>query len=898
MAGTVHVRKNITQYIEADMLAVADMADRFISSELELLRMRARNVAHELTDSKQEKWAEILTAQGELNPHFAGLAVLDKDGSVAISSGKIPAHPELLGNKYIQNAFSGRESFTSTIPTEHGVMFYLAAPIPKEQNRILVLTIDGLYFSELTAKYHVWETGHIFIDDNEGYIIANTRHQWVQNRQNFIIRAQSEPQYEELAGVITNLIGGQRGVGYYAISGVRRICAYRPISGSPEGWVLGIVAPLTESPVRDVDKGLLIVGLISFLLSVIAAVIASNFIKKPFEQVVALKEEAQAHSRSKSAFLANMSHELRTPLNVIIGLTDLMLEEKDLPEYVTENHLSISNAGGTLLSIVNDILDISKIESGKLSLVPVEYHIPSLLNDTVILISTYIGEKPVDLKLNINETLPSMLYGDELRIKQIMNNLLSNAVKYTNVGTVELGVSYECSGDEVWLTITVKDTGMGIKEADIKNLFKDYFQIDKKANRKIEGTGLGLSITHQLVHMMGGHITVESEYGKGSTFTVKIRQGFINDTIIGTDVAENLRNFNYSCAKRSTSNRLVRVDLGHASVLVVDDIPNNLDVAAGLMRKYNMTVHCVTSGQMAVDIIRKGTPSYDAIFMDHMMPEMDGIEAAKAIRALDTEYSRNIPIIALTANAIYGAEQQFFDNGFQDFLSKPIDIIQLDAILKKWVRSKTPQKTDQSTRSSEQKERNHLSVDINISGIDPQEGISRYGNDTEVYLSILRSFAGKTPALLDKLRDVGPETLRECGINAHGLKGSSGNISAFAVSKAAARLESAAKNGDFDKIKSLTEPLLKETELLIANINAWFEAHDRKKTRKNAPDREVLESLLQSCKAYDMSGIDNAMDKLEAVSYDSGADLVAWLREKIDIMELNDVIERLSKEYS
>jgi signal transduction histidine kinase len=271
-------------------------------------------------------------------------------------------------------------------------------------------------------------------------------------------------------------------------------------------------------------------------------------------------EAAQAASRSKSTFLANMSHELRTPLNVIIGLTDLMLEEEGLSAYVRSNLQSVGNAGGTLLSIVNDILDISKIESGKLTLIPVEYHTPSLISDTIILLKTYIGDKPIDFKLHISEDLPEVLYGDELRVKQIMNNLLSNAVKYTSEGTVDLSMECERAGNDVWMEISVKDTGKGIRGEDLKNLFTDYYQADAMANRKTEGTGLGLSITRRMVQMMDGKISVDSEYGKGSTFRVRVRQGFVSDEKIGAAVAEKLSNFSYDNTKHQTSSKLVRAN--------------------------------------------------------------------------------------------------------------------------------------------------------------------------------------------------------------------------------------------------------------------------------------------------------------------------------------------------
>ena len=397
-------------------------------------------------------------------------------------------------------------------------------------------------------------------------------------------------------------------------------------------------------------------------------------------------EATEMVSRAKSAFLANMSHELRTPLNVVIGLTDLILADNNLAANVLENLQKISNAGNTLLGIVNDILDFSKIETGKLALIPAEYHIASLLNDVIALINTRLGEKPITFSLTISDDLPKRLYGDDLRIKQILNNLLSNALKYTHSGTIELSVFCTSSNEEdVWLEIEVRDTGIGISDENLKKLFVDYFQVESQVNRKIEGTGLGLSISKKLVQMMDGEISVESEYGKGSVFRVRIRQGYVDNISIGPDLAENLRKFRYTEDKRIISKKLVRPDLSYAKVLVVDDMQNNLDVASGLLGKYKMQVDCVLSGQEAVERIRFGKPVYNVVFVDHMMPGMDGIEAANAIRALDTKYARTIPIIALTANAIQGTEHLFYANGFQAFLSKPIDIMKLDSVIRKWV---------------------------------------------------------------------------------------------------------------------------------------------------------------------------------------------------------------------
>ena len=535
----------------------------------------------------------------------------------------------------------------------------------------------------------------------------------------------------------------------------------------------------------------------------------------------AMEEELRSASKTKSAFLANMSHEIRTPLNVIIGLTDLTLEEPNLEKQVEDNLVKINHAGTTLLSIVNDILDISKIESGKMSLTPIEYYMPSLLNDVITLVITRLGEKPIQFHLNISDDLPSMIYGDELRVKQIFNNLLSNAIKYTHSGNIELNVKcLRVSEADIRMDVIVRDTGIGIREDDLKDLFSDYQQLDAKANRKIEGTGLGLSITKRLAEMMDGEIFADSEYGKGSTFHVRIEQGYVSDVPIGPTVAENLRKFRFTEDKRIVTQKLVRPNLSFARVLVVDDMPTNLDVASGLLRKYKMQVDCVTSAKDAIFRIEKGAPVYNAIFMDHMMPEMDGIKATEFIRALGTKYSKEIPIIALTANAVHGTEQMFLENGFQAFISKPIDIMELDATVRKWVRDKSPKNIDTICDNLDCQ-----SVVIDIPGIDIEKGLSYYGGEQEIYISILGSFVSCVPAILDKIRVVTDDTLPDYLISIHGLKSVNANIGAEKTREAAMNLELRAKARDLDGILHFNDQFINDMEEIVFNINKWLKKY-------------------------------------------------------------------------
>jgi signal transduction histidine kinase/CheY-like chemotaxis protein/HPt (histidine-containing phosphotransfer) domain-containing protein len=555
---------------------------------------------------------------------------------------------------------------------------------------------------------------------------------------------------------------------------------------------------------------------------------AENYYKTQLREAVQIAESA---SNAKSSFLANMSHEMRTPLNVVVGLTDLWMENEKLSGKMRDDLKKINTAGEILLGIVNDVLDISKIEAGKFELSPAEYELASTLNDIITLNMIRIESKPINFIVDINQDLPQYLCGDELRIKQIFNNLLSNAFKYTKEGTVSLSVI--CSREDeknCRMEIIVSDTGIGIRKEDLQKLFDDYIQVDAKARGKTEGTGLGLAITKSFVEMMDGKIDVESEYGKGTTFRVNIRQGLETEKTIGPETVDNLVNFRYINSKQDAYKKLARPDLGYARVLVVDDFPTNLDVAAGMMRKYNLEVDCVKSGQEAVDRIGGGKPVYDAVFMDHMMPGMDGMEATSLIRNMDTEYARTVPIIALTANALAGSERMFLDKGFNAFLSKPINVLKLDLIIQKWVRDETREKnlwTEEKNAESPDlpDESEAEEEEIKIPGIETENGLALFDGNTEIYLLALQSYVNNTPAVLDKLRTVNKESLSEYTINVHGIKGVSANIGAEKLKIMAAGLEAMAKAGDVQGLSVWNEPFLEYADNLIETIRDWLKEH-------------------------------------------------------------------------
>jgi signal transduction histidine kinase/DNA-binding response OmpR family regulator len=560
-----------------------------------------------------------------------------------------------------------------------------------------------------------------------------------------------------------------------------------------------------------------------------------NLVKKRTAELETAVKAAEAASESKSRFLANMSHEMRTPLNAIIGLSELELGAANLEGDSFVNVENIYTAGMSLLGIINDILDISKIESGRFSLVPAVYDVPSMINDTINLNIVNIGSKPIQFRLHIDGSLPLKLEGDELRIKQIFNNLLSNAIKYTDAGFVDWYISCVREGNRTKVTSTVRDTGRGISEEEQEELFDDDFQTSLKASYYVDGSGMGLSITFNLIKLMGGTISLESELGKGSAFTVEFFQKAAGDEVIGEETAVNLSQLRYAAHRRSRNQNLIRADMSYAAVLVVDDVDINLDVARGMLKLYKLRIDCVTSGQEAVDRIREEKIRYSAIFMDHMMPGMDGIEAVRIIRnEINTEYARTIPIIALTANALKGNDEMFLRNGFQAFLSKPIDIIRLDQILHQWVRDKNKEKdlpsalppaSSEETKKTEKKNTG-LIEELESLEINATAALARFANDKESYLHILGSFVVHAPSFIETLRafkdkDIS-QNLESYRITAHSIKGSGRGIGADKLGDMAEKLEFAAKGGDVAFIEVNNGIFIEAMEKFIADLSAYL----------------------------------------------------------------------------
>ncbi|MFP3090810.1 ATP-binding protein [Treponema sp. TIM-1] len=630
------------------------------------------------------------------------------------------------------------------------------------------------------------------------------------------------------------------------------------------------------------------------------------------QNLIDAREEALASTKAKSRFLARMSHEIRTPLNAILGLSEVELQNV-LPNSTRLNLEKIYGSGSHLLEIVNDILDISKIESGNFEIFPTGYEFAGLINDTVQLNITRIGSKPIEFKLEIDETIPSGLYGDEVRVKQILNNLLSNAFKYTDAGEIRLSITWERQGDDAWLRFTVKDTGRGIKKEDLAKLFSEYTQFDTAANRRIEGTGLGLSITKGLVEKMMGTITVESEYLTGSVFRVTLPQGILDEKPIGGEMVENLRNFRFIEDRgRSRGNTLIRSWMPYGKVLVVDDLETNLDVMKGLLMPYGLRVDTVLSGREAVERIRAEEVRYDLIFMDHMMPEMDGMEAARIIRnEIGSPYARQVIIVALTANAVAGNREMFLENGFNDFIPKPIDIKRLDMALNCWIRDKQSEAVLQDaeqqnlarTAGFNQGQLDEAGTWIlkhPLEEIDFAAALMRYGNSGAVYIPMLTSFVTHTPLLLEKMGIHLETSLPDYAIEVHGLKGTCNAIGAGGIAALAGELELAAQAGNVDLIRQndgrLRKQALALTERLNALLDEWEAGLPKEEKEPRAePERALLARLSTAAAEFNSSVTEEILGELDRYRYEQGQEIIEWLREQAENFDYDAIHKRLEE---
>ncbi|MDR2592897.1 MAG: response regulator [Chitinispirillales bacterium] len=594
------------------------------------------------------------------------------------------------------------------------------------------------------------------------------------------------------------------------------------------GWYAVAIMPDTIS---DYKNPVAVVFLLMLLLIALIIVIFNVFIAGFLKSLRRTMDSLETSARYKSEFLAMMSHEIRTPMNAILGMAELAMREKELPR-AQEHVLTIRKSGMNLLSIINDILDFSKIESGKMDIVPVDYHLISLIKDVTSIIGIKAAESRLEFRVSVDDRIPQALVGDEVRIRQIILNILSNAVKYTSKGFVALTVKgTRIDDDTVNITIEVADSGRGIKQEDIGKLFKDFVQIDLVKNKGIEGTGLGLAITRSLVKAMGGAINVRSKYGKGSVFTVVLPQKISKQR----DFADEMTTAVFTAPT--------------AKALIVDDVQTNLVVAQGLLSFYGMVVHTCLSGAEAIEAVK--AEDYDLVFMDHMMPEMDGIEAAMRIRNLGRRYTK-LPIIALTANAVSGMKQMFKRNGFNDYLSKPIDTAKLNAVLERWIPKNKQIRMSEAEAAAARSTtvtNTPIVAEIAIGGVDTAKGLSTVRGNAESYLQVLSVFYKDGQAKLAEINNaLCASDLRLYTTYVHALKSASANIGATQLSEIALALETAGKEGNRAYIDEYTPRLVYDLKLLLLNIGNFLKANADKSQSGAAIDTDAMKRTLNKLK--------------------------------------------------
>jgi signal transduction histidine kinase/CheY-like chemotaxis protein len=575
-------------------------------------------------------------------------------------------------------------------------------------------------------------------------------------------------------------------------------------------------------------------------------------------------EIAEESSKAKSDFLAKMSHEIRTPMNAILGIAEIQLQSETHQPITKEAFERIYDSGSLLLGIINDILDLSKIEAGKLVVNPAKYDIASLIHDTVQLVRMRYESKPIEFILNVNENLPLILIGDELRIKQVLNNILVNAFKYTDEGSVSMTIYAELAETEYdtkyndvrTIVFAVNDTGQGMTAEQVSKLGTEYARFNMEANRRTEGTGLGMNITRSLIQMMNGSLSIESTPGMGSTFTVRLPQKYVGSSIIGNELANNLMKLNVNNSTKIRNMQMKREFMPYGRVLVVDDVETNLYVARGLMAPYGVSIDTAISGFEAVEKIRDGS-SYDIIFMDHMMPKMDGIEAAKIIRSL--EYKN--PIVALTANALTGQDQMFLDNGFDDFISKPIDIRSLDAVLSKFIHDRYPLEVIEAARRD--KDKLIESKKINKS-VDPQLA-EFFVRDAKKALAIMESIYA------NKCRRADDISLLI--INVHAMKSALANIGEPDLSAEASKLEQAAREQNINLILSDIPSFFERLNAVIIKNEAKIVA--QKETEESGDNvflREKLLVIKAACESFDKKTAKNALSETRKKTWAQSVD--------------------------
>lgn len=587
------------------------------------------------------------------------------------------------------------------------------------------------------------------------------------------------------------------------------------------------------------------------------------------ELVDAKYEEARLANHAKSSFLANMSHEIRTPINTVLGLDTMILRESK-EENVKNYALDIQSAGQSLLALINDILDFSKIESGKMEIIPVDYDLTGMIRDVHTMLSDRVAQKGLQFTVKVDEKLPFRLMGDDVRIKQILVNLLTNAVKYTKEGSVCLALDGEISGPVLKLHCSVRDTGVGIKKENLNQLFDEFVRIDEKKNRNIEGTGLGINIVTNLLNLMGSELEVESVYGEGSLFQFTILQGITNSEPIGNwevDTKERAEDYRYT----------TEFTVEGARFLVVDDNRMNRMVFTHLLKDLKCQIDEADSGARCLELAKE--KKYDLIFMDHMMPEMDGVETFAKMRENTDEINADTPVIILTANAVSGAREQYLEMGFDGYLSKPIIPDDLEKLIYTMLKEKV-RNVDADAEQAETAEQTGTLPEVE--GVDYDYALLKLKsadlveNVVKDYVTTAKSDAKQLQQMADQIGMASDEETRAAAFDAyrvkvHAMKTNAAMLGALGVSSLARLLEFAARDRDWDTIEKLDSVFGKEWLALENNLRrayGYAEPVKKGKTIEQAMLLQYLELLKKAMEELDTDTADSIMEELQNYDYD------------------------------
>ncbi|MBR3306477.1 MAG: response regulator [Lachnospiraceae bacterium] len=659
---------------------------------------------------------------------------------------------------------------------------------------------------------------------------------------------------EELKGVKEEITGGTGSMTMQNSRGEECMISYAPFE-SLKAWCLLAYIPMNDL-VRSSVVDWLLPGIVSVGLTILLVynfVILMIYNRKLSEAA----DQANQANEAKSLFLSTMSHDIRTPMNAILGLNEMVLRESR-DENIIGYSESIRTAGNTLLGLINDILDFSKIEAGRMDIINVDYSFASALNDLVNMIQKKAEDKGLVINIDVDSSIPSILHGDEIRIKQVITNILSNAVKYTKEGSVTFSAGFEKSADKpdtIILKISVADTGIGIKPEDMDRLFRAFERIEEKRNRNIEGTGLGMTIAQSFLAMMGSRLQVSSVYGEGSVFSFDLEQKVVDWEPVG-DYEEAFRR---SLKERRNYREKFTAPL--ARVLVVDDTPVNLTVFTSLLKRTKININTADSGDEAVVMYKN--KDYDVIFLDHMMPEKDGIETLAEMRALKGTPNDETPIICLTANAVSGMREMYIKAGFDDYITKPIDPDRLESMLLQYL-----PKDKIMPASDEDEEEDCVLPDFlcHLDAVDTDAGLARCGS-AKSYLETLKvciESAARNADEIERFRAAGD--IRNTTVKVHALKSTSRVIGALELGDLAERLEDAGNAGDTETLDRELPELLMQYRKLAEELAPLNEADDDGEDERPLITPEELQEVYGKLSAFcDDFDYDCVVDEVEVL---------------------------------